>query len=146
MIKDVDVLHGIQDEWETVRKTWEMASANIVWSFVSGGHVSQEFSSVAYSLTLLFSFTVLEHVLQQLRDERRFACKSNFIGNLMTASKNSLPWIDFALIDEARERRNDIAHRQQWIEIDDCKKYIDAIESELRGWNILSIASSDKSP
>lgn len=124
-------------KYKTNGKLFAKVAANIVWSFAGGGYVSHDFRCVAYSLTLLFSFTVLEHVLQQLRDEGRFTCKSNLVGNLMIASKKSLPWKDFILVDEARGRRNDIAHRQQWVEIDDCKKYIDAIENELRGWNIL---------
>ena len=138
MIHDANVLQKVRDEWKTVRATWDMVAANIVFSFAGGGYVSHDFRCVAYSLTLLFGFTVLEHVLQQLRDEGRFSCNSFFVGKLMSASQNSLPWIDYALVDEARRRRNDIAHRQQWIEIDDCKRYLDAIESELRGWNILN--------
>lgn len=138
MIRDFDVLQNVREEWKTVRATWDMLAANIVFSFSGGGYVSHEFRCVAYSLTLLFGFTVLEHVLQQLQSEGQFSCKSISVSKLMIASQNSLPWVDYSLVDEARKRRNDIAHRQQWIEIDDCKKYLDAIENELRAWNIFA--------
>ena len=138
MIQDSIILQDVQNEWRTVRKTWDMVAANIISSFAGGGYVSHTFRCVAYSLTLLFAFTVLEHVLQQLCKEGHFICNSRFVGPLMSASQNDLVWVDYTLIDEARRKRNDIAHHQQWIEIDDCKRYLDAIENELNNWNILT--------
>ena len=138
MIRDSSVLQNVIDEWKTVRTTWDMVAANIVFSFAGGGYVSHEFRCVAYSLTLLFGFTVLEHILQQLQNEGHFSCQSTSVGKLMIASQHSLPWVDYTLVDEVRKRRNDIAHRQQWIEIDDCKRYLDAVENELRAWKIIA--------
>ncbi len=138
MIADKEILLEVRSEWKTVRKTWEMIAANISFSFVRGGITSNEFRSAAYSLTLLFGFTVIEHVLQQLSAEGHFACRSKFVGSLMAASRHSLPWVNFTLVDEAREQRNKIAHQQQWISIEDCERYLNAIENELRAWGILS--------
>ena len=137
MIADAAVLQNVRDEWAIVRKTWDMMSANIKWAFARGGYTSPTFRSAAYSLTLLFAFTVLEHVLQQLCKEEYFDCKSQNVGPLMNKSQSSLVWIDYQLVDEARKRRNDIAHHQIWIQTADCKRYLDAIETELRGWKIL---------
>jgi len=137
MIKDEEILKNIRSEWTTVRDTWELIAGNIRFSFAGGGFTSNRFRCISYSLTLLFGFTVLENVLQQLRDEGRFQCDKQGIKNLMKASRKSVKWIDYDLVNEARNRRNDVAHHQKWIEIKDCKRYLDAIEVELQGWHII---------
>ena len=55
----------------------------------------------------------------------------------MSSSQSALPWQNYALVDEARNRRNDIAHRREIFERGDCWKYVDAIEVELRKWRIV---------
>lgn len=139
MIKDSDILNSIRSDWETVRAAREMVRSNTVWSFVHG-HVSSEFGAIklANNLLLFFAFSVLEDVLMQLRDEHYFCCKNSKIGPLMVASRAALPWQYFDLIDEARNKRNLIAHKRQWINAIEAKKYIDAIENELILWKIVS--------
>ena len=136
-------LQEISDEWSVVRATQEMIRANIVFSFVGGGYTSPKFRNLTYSICLLFAFSVLEHVLLQFRDEGIFKCKSRQVGALMESSKDSvLSWENYDLVDEARERRNDIAHRRDWIEVSECLKYLDAIETELIAWEIIPSSSS----
>ena len=143
MIIDVAVLKDVRKEWATVMATRNMIKSNIVFAFAGGGYISPQFRSLAHSMTLLFGFTVLEHVLVQLRDEGHFKCSSPFVGPLMDASKSNITWTNFDLVEEARTKRNEIAHNQQWIEINDTARYLDAIETELKDWAI--IESDDKS-
>jgi hypothetical protein len=56
----------------------------------------------------------------------------------MDASKRSgLNWVDYALVDKARTKRNEIAHNRIWMDQADCWNYLDAIEAELRSWKIV---------
>jgi len=137
MIRDPKILQDVQAEWHTAISTWKMVQSNIVFSFAMGGFTSNQFRSVAYSMTLLFAFSAFEHVLQQLRDEGVFKCKSSFLGPLMLASQQVLPWTNYSLVDEARVRRNKVAHEQQWVPIPDVKRYIEGMETELRSWKIV---------
>jgi hypothetical protein len=140
MIKDANVLSDIRCEWETVRATREMVRSNVASGFVfSHGVLSAELGSIklANSLLVLFAFSVLERVLLQLRSEGHFQSKNTMLGCLMAASQNVLPWKDYTFIDQAREKRNDIAHRRQWIGQAESQKYIDAIELELTSWTIV---------
>ena len=140
MIKDTSVLNDIRCEWETVRFTKEMVTSNVATGFfVSHGILSADLGSIelANSLLVLFAFSVLERVLLQLRNEGQFQSTKINLGCLMAASQNALPWQDYALVDQARGKRNDIAHRRQWIGQAEGHKYIDAIEKELTLWTIL---------
>lgn len=56
----------------------------------------------------------------------------------MEASKTRLPWINYELVDEGKDKRNQVAHEAKHISIEECIKYINAIEEELKNWNILS--------
>ncbi len=140
MIRDANALNDIRCEWETVRATRELVESNIQISFfVSRGILSSDLgiSKLANSLLLLFAFSVLEQALLQLRNEGQFQCNSTKLGPLMAASQNVLPWRDYPLVDQAREKRNDIAHRRDWIGQAESYKYIDAIEQELTSWKIV---------
>jgi hypothetical protein len=140
MIKDNTALKNLRSEWETVRSIKKIIAENILSAFhTSHGFMSADSSvnKFAYSLLLLFATSVLEHVLLKLRDEGRFACDSSNLGPIMAASRTVLPWINYPLVDQARDERNKIAHEQLWIEQADCYKYIDAIEAELISWNIV---------
>ena len=98
---------------------------------------TDEFRNASHSLVLLFAMSVLEDVLRQLRDEGRFASKRNEMKRLMEASRSVLPWADFTLIDEAREKRNGVAHKREFLPAGDCARYIDGIEAELVRWQVL---------
>jgi len=139
MISDEHTLENIRKSWSTVRYTWEMVRTNIVFGFATGGIQSPAFKDFSYNLTVLFAFSVLEETLLQLRDEGRFLCKSGKLSALMEASqKANTPWVNYALVDEGRNKRNDIAHHRMWLPSSDCLKYVDAIEAELIRWNIVT--------
>jgi hypothetical protein len=122
-----------------VQATRQGAGANLAASHIGIGGVgtSHNFKNLTYCLWLLFAFTVLERVLLQLRREGAFTSKSSQLGHLMEGSRKALPWSDFDLVDEARDRRNDVAHRLTVLERADTWRYVDAIETELRAWAVL---------
>jgi hypothetical protein len=140
MIEDTQILNEIRKEWETVNQSRGMVIENTGMAFfVSHGIISSEFGSIklASSLLLLFAFSVLERVLLQFRSEGLFKCKSNHLGYLMEASRSVLPWCAYDLIDQAREKRNNIAHRREWIHPNESYQFIDAIGLELITWKII---------
>jgi hypothetical protein len=139
MIRDPTALADAQAEWALVRATRERIGANLAASHVGIGAMgtSHAFKNLAYTLWLLFAFSVLERVLIQLHSEGKFTSRSMQLGALMDASKSSLPWQDFALVDEARAKRNDVAHRMAVLGRGDTWRYVEAIEIELRAWAIV---------
>jgi hypothetical protein len=137
VINDKLIKKELRESWNTVLSTKEMVKANIVFAFAGGGYTSKQFRNLSYNLTLLFAFTVVENALLQMRDEGKFKSKSSQLGALMDNSKNKIPWTDYQKIDEARNKRNEIAHQQKWIDLELCLSYLDAIEVELINWGIL---------
>ena len=137
MITDRVVLEDIRSSWNTVRISQEMIQTNLNVAFAFGGAQSHNFKNLAYSLILIFAFSVIEDALRQLEDQGVFSAKNRQLGTLMHASKSALPWVAFQFVDEGRERRNDVAHKREYLERADCWKYIDAIENELIAWRIL---------
>ena len=138
MIRDSAIKTEIQEDWNGVRKFQSSIQVNLnASSGVIGVGATNKLRNISHNLTLLFAFSVLEAVLKQLRDEGKFSERSNGLKKLMNSSINGLFWIDFNLVDEAREERNKVAHEQKTLERGDCWKYIDAIEKELMSWNIV---------
>jgi len=138
VIQDKTKLQEYQDEWKGVRgfQAKVQRHLNVPWGIF--GSNTHELRNISHNLVLLFAFSVLEGVLKQLQDEGKFKRTRNRLGEIMAASKSAIQWLDYDMIDKAREDRNGIAHRQTIIERKKCWEYIDAIESELVGWQILS--------
>src|SRR5262245_17271475 len=90
---------------------------------------------------LIAAFSVLEEVLLQLRDERRFMCRDNRLKSLMHGSQPTLPWQDFTLVDQGREDRNKTAHERVWLPHAKSRTYLAAIEAELVAWGVLTSAT-----
>ena len=138
MITDLEVLADVQATWRTVLSTRDFIARNLAGTGTIGGiPPSHEFRNLAYGLCLLFACSVLQDTLSALRCQGAFACGRGELGALLKASRNSLPWTNYDLVFEAKERRNAIAHAQAVIERGDTWRYIDAIEAELRAWRIV---------
>jgi hypothetical protein len=57
----------------------------------------------------------------------------------MNKSKTAMPWVEFSLSDEGREKRNEVARRRLRLDSAQCKTYIDhLLEVELKHWAILT--------
>jgi hypothetical protein len=138
MIQDKAKQADYQKEWNGVRAFQNRIQANLNASgMMFGTGATHAIRDISHNLVLLFAFSVFESVLKQLKAEKYFVSKNNSLGNLMHKSKKYLPWQNFPLIDEAKEKRNDIAHRQTLLPRGDCWKYIDAIENELVQWGVI---------
>ncbi len=91
----------------------------------------------SYNLPFVLAYAVLDQVLNELRTQGAFTCKTRKLGDKMTASQNVLPWQDYDLVNNGRVARNDLAHEAQLLSKVDCLRFIDAIESELKTWGIV---------
>ena len=80
---------------------------------------------------------MLNVVLETLSSEGHFVSKSRFLGALVKSSKTALPWINHQLIKKVVKERNDVAHKSNLVEKEECLKYIGAIRIELVNWDII---------
>lgn len=136
MISDLEVLKEIRESWDGVRNIHGIVYRSIVGSVGSAPFVIF-IADIAHNLPFLHACSVLNDVLEQLRDEGEFKCNGRTLGKLAHASKDKLPWADFNLVKELIDHRNSLAHKGQILPRGDCWEYIDAIEEQLLGWNIL---------
>jgi hypothetical protein len=91
----------------------------------------------SYSLPFLLAVATLDQVLSELIAQGEFSCKSWMLGPKMEASCASLPWQDYAIIDQAKDERNRLAHEGILLGKADCLRYIKAIEYELKSLSII---------
>ncbi len=145
MIKDRSRLVVYQKEWNSVREFQNKIQRHLSAASTGiGGVVSHDLRDISHNLVLLFAFSVLEDVLKQMEAEGIFNEKRNVLGKLMNSSRTVIPWSDYDLVDEAREKRNGIAHEQNLIYRVDCWKYVNAIENELVSWRLIQKQKSFK--
>jgi hypothetical protein len=138
MITDPLALQHVRDSWETVRESERAAGLTMVKAFLSGLPAGTAPAELFWGLLVLFAYSVVEDALLELRDQGVFACQKSNLKELMERSKTGLTWLDFAVADEGRERRNDVAHRRMRFPPAQCKRYIESVEAELKGWGILT--------
>jgi len=95
-----------------------------------------------FNLTLVLAYAVLDQVLDELIAQGIFSCAPSrrppMLGAKMAASKGSLPWQDYDLIEAGRAARNSLAHEGKLLSKADCIAYVAALEVELEAWSILS--------
>ena len=137
MITDQTALAEIRESWMGVEALRGRLRAALLGSFAQGGSFAIFAADAAHNLPFVHACAVLNDVLEELASQGQFACKSIFLGKLLTASEKNLPWKDFALIKEGAERRNGVAHRGEILPRSDCWKYVDAIKEQLVAWGIL---------
>lgn len=139
MIADAAVLQEVQDGWEFVRNSRNIIVGNCNWAaFQAPGFNQSGMRDIGFNLLLASGFSVLEQALRQLRDEGQFSGKDNRLGALMANSRTALPWVDFPLVDSARNDRNQSIHARTYLPNAKCRDYLAAIEKELHTWGILS--------
>lgn len=137
MIHDTTVLKEICESWGGVIILREKYKAAIGGSISTGGLFAIFAADAVQNLPFIHACSVLNEALLQIAKEGGFKCKSIFLGKLVDDSKSVLPWINYSLVREIVEKRNDIAHRGKVIPRADCWKYIEAIETEFRAWTII---------
>lgn len=138
MIKDTATLSELRKDWAGVEA---LRTRLQVSAFASGGLLGGVFphtlANAAHNLPFIHAYSVLNEVLIAMEREGIFKCKSIFLGQLLAASKEILPWTDFTTIETGVARRNDVAHRADLLERGECWKYVDAIKLELSSWDIV---------
>jgi hypothetical protein len=137
MITDIVALNEIRQSWRGIEALRDKLQRAILGSIASGGNFALFASDAAHNLPFVHAYAVLNDVLEQLAQENQFQCKSIFLGTLLDASKNILPWANFTLLKKGADRRNDVAHRGDVLPRGECWQYIDAIKNELISWKIL---------
>jgi len=134
MIHNRQTKSEIAQDWSVVRKLCNTAKTRYLPGF---GVIVNTPPEEIYNLPLVLAYAVLDRVLNVLRDQGEFSCKSWKLGAKMDASQNKLPWKDYCLVDKGRDARNELAHDAKLLSKADCLHFIDAIESELRAWSIV---------
>lgn len=137
MITDEEALSELRDLWAGMLRTRAKVKSAIASSLGAPGAMTFMIADLAHNLPFIQAFSVLNDILLRLREEGHFKCKSFFLGALLNASKKVLEWIDFELILEGVDRRNDVAHRGEILARRECWRCISAIEAELQAWGII---------
>lgn len=137
MITDCGALQQIRASWRGVEVLRGKLQRALVGSFAQGASFAIFVADAAHNLPFVHAYAVLNDTLEQLAREGRFKCNSIFLGALLNASRQNLPWTDFAIIKEGADRRNDVAHRGDVLPRGACWKYVDAIKAELVDWGVL---------
>lgn len=137
MISDKAALMEIRQSWKGVEALRGRLQRALLGSFAQVASFVIFVADSAHNLPFVHAYAVLNDVLEQLANEHHFKCKSIFLGALLDASKDKLPWKDFAIIKEGAERRNDVAHRGKVLPRADCWRYIDAIKDQLLAWGVV---------
>ena len=137
MIKNAAVLTEIRHQWGGVRtlrvraqrSTVNSADANHVWVAT--------LADIAHNLPFLHACSVLNEVLEQLRDEGVFHCKARTLGALVKASAGSLEWVDLPGVEQMVRDRNALAHGGTLLSRAQCWEYLDLVERQFLAWGIL---------
>jgi len=136
MIADPNIRAEIAQEWQTVQTLCRPDR-----TYVAGGPapviITEAASDEHYNLPLVLAYAVLDEVLDALIAQGVFSCKSWMLGAKMAASKAALPWQNYALVDQGKTARNDLAHEAKLADKAQCLKFVDAIELELKAWGVI---------
>jgi hypothetical protein len=133
MIRDLRAKKEIAEKWDTVKKlcAWRRGVS------LPGVFYNETPPPTFYNLPLVLAYSVLEEVLNTLESEGVFQCNAWQLGRKMGASKMALRWQDFTQVDRGRDARNALAHDAKLLSRMECLRFVDAIERELKAWNII---------
>ncbi len=135
MIQDAAVRQSIVEQWATILRLCDPSHRQVQ---IPGGSFFNELRpGESYNVPLLLAYGALDQVLGQLIAEGRFISKARMLGARMEASRDVLPWRDYSLVDEGKNRRNDLAHKGKLLSEADCLRYIKAIGAELKAWGVV---------
>ena len=140
MIKDPDCLRNLKEEWAGVSKMRDRMKMLLAATLAGGAFTAPALGGVVYNLPLLLAYDVLGQALRDLRDQGEFACKSNFLGQLVEASKTRISWLDWQKVRDGVHLRNTVAHDGALHEAKVCWDAIAAVENQLSSWGIIHLA------
>jgi hypothetical protein len=136
MITDAVAMTDIQRDWEGVGQLKEKIKRHMFVAGPDGGALF--LADCAHNLPFLQACSVLNDVLEQLRDEGHFRCSHRTLGALVKTAAAALPWIDHAAVLVVVDARNGLAHKTVVLNRADCWRHIATVEAELRNWKIIS--------
>lgn len=139
MIEDPEMLVEIRATWNGVG----ILRGKIQRSFFASRGKSFTAANIAHNLPFMQVLVVLNDVLEVLAKEGQFNCRSRSLGTLLIAAKDELEWVDYEAISEAKERRNGVAHRGEFLPRGECWKHIDTVKAELIAWGIIDANSPE---
>ena len=126
---------SFEQNWSAVNKL--MDRVHSCWVNPGGGIINETRPTESYNLPLVLSYAVLDEALSILRDQGVFNCNDWQLDKKMKASKDKLPWVNYNLIDEGKRARNKLAHRAELLSEAECRKYVSAVEAELKAWGLI---------
>ena len=137
MIIDSQVRSVVAQDWAVVRKL--CADSHRQYQAGAGVFINETPPETFYNLPLLLAYGILDQVLAELIDQGTIQCAKGraLLGDKMTASKGSLPWRNYVQVETGKAARNALAHEAKLLRKNDCLAYIDAIEVELKAWQVL---------
>lgn len=138
MIQNARKKQRIQDDWSALRKIQGRLKGRSYMSPAAGAQIQESGApDEAYNLPFVLAYAVLNQVLTLLGKEGHYPMRNRKLGEQMKDSKKHLPWQDWALAWDGKEKRDGLAHRAEVATKRKCALYVDAIEAELRAWKVL---------
>jgi hypothetical protein len=138
MITDPAALSFIRQQWTTVTR---FRAGSHRQSMIPGGPCINETPPESFfNLPMILAFAVLDQVLDEFIDQGlvpRPPGRRPLLGTKMEVSRSAIHWHDYPRVERGKNERNGVAHEGRILDRKSCLDFIDAIESELRAWQIL---------
>jgi hypothetical protein len=135
LITDAHALAAIRSDWSAVVRMRERMNKLMVGPV--GSVADGALHSVVYNLPLLLAFDVLGKVLRALKKQRQLPGERDQIGDLMDIFQGDPSWLEWSVLRDGVRRRNAIAYAGELFSGVDCLADIEAVEEQLREWEIL---------
>lgn len=135
-IHNTAVKSDIAQQWTALRT---LCRASHRQSAIPGGIINETPPEEIYNLPFVLAYAVLDQVLGELMDQGSSPKPKGRpqLGAKMAASKAVLQWTDYDLVAKGKDVRNDLAHEAKLVAKEDCFRFIDAIEGELKAWGVI---------
>jgi hypothetical protein len=124
----------VQSGWKTVHDfSYNVGSMKVIMQIL----VTENPPEAWFNLPFVLAYSVLDDALDVLDTTGAIKAAGWMLGARMTAAKSALKWINFALVDDGRNKRNDLAHRATLLPKADCLRYVAAVGAELKNWGLV---------
>jgi hypothetical protein len=134
MIRNPEVLTDLSEKLAAIAKLSQRVNSGL--NIVHGTPVLATVPEHYYNIAFILAYEALEDALLCLRREGAFACASDGLYRLMQRSQPSVAWLDFATVDDGRDRRNKLAHEGQLVANPECLRFIATVDAQLRAWGV----------
>ena len=133
------VNHDIQQQWDAIQSLCSDGHRMVI----AGGSMIQETRpNDSYNLPFVLAYALLDQALNVLIQQGAFSCSDWQLQRKMKASKGTLNWVNYALVDAGRDDRNKLAHQAELFTKELCLKYVRAVGDELDAWGLIALPVS----